>query len=124
MLNYTDLSPRQKQTVDRMVEYDPSLASATTISRQLVYKIFMELKETPKKIGFPVFLKKHNSISRGLYCWPNPNGIPLDIDISNETCYNQSSSAAIIKMEDPYLLREQEEFYHEAIEAGVTNIKP
>lgn len=124
MLTYNDLSPRQKQTIDRMIEHDPSLASATTISRQLVYKIFVELKETPRKIGFPVFLKKHNSISRGLYSWPNPNGITLDIDTTNRMCYNKSSSAAIIKKEDPFLLREREEFYREAIEAGVTNIKP
>jgi len=111
-ITYKSLTKKQRQSIDRMIEQEPSLQSATTIDRKTVWKIFSSLKGTDKHIGYPVFLQDY-TIGRGLYLFPSPNASEDDLDsikiVSNKV------------KKDPLdmLTPEERMFYNEIINSGV-----
>lgn len=111
-ITYKSLTKKQRQSIDRMIEQEPSLLSATTIDRKTVWKIFSTLKGTEKHIGYPVFLQDH-TIGRGLYLFPSPNASDDDLD-SIEIASNKVKK-------DPLdmLTPEERMFYNEIINSGV-----
>lgn len=76
MLKYTDLTKAQKNAIDAMVQYEPSLSSAETVATRdihfLVMKIYGDRKSGGPKIGYPNWLTKHNSVKRGVVAFPGP----------------------------------------------------
>lgn len=75
-MNYSDLTKTQKRCVDAFVKLRPELASAPTISRPEVEALFAELfalrATGGEKIGYPMWLVKGESVTRGHYVFPAP----------------------------------------------------
>lgn len=76
MLNYSDLTKGQKRCIDAFISARPELATQAVISTKEVAKLYWELHETRKsgasKIGYPVWLSKFNTVSRGQFAFPAP----------------------------------------------------
>ena len=115
--NYNSLTKKQRLTVDRMIEYEPSLRSANTIDRKLVWKIFNDLKGTENHIGYPVFLQD-NTITRGLYLFPGPDATEVDLDSIQEKI-KKPVKAKPKKNPLDELTPEEQMFYNEIISSGI-----
>lgn len=76
-MNYSDLTKTQKRCIDAFIKLRPELASVPTISRPEVEALFAELfalrATGGEKIGYPMWLVKGTSVTRGHYVFPAPN---------------------------------------------------
>lgn len=111
-MNYSTLSKTQRRVVDAFVELNPSLASADSISRQEVERLFFILFEGRKdggpKIGYPMWLVKGDRVGRGVYKFPAPQ-------LSAMVKSTSSSSSGQKSRRD----QEDEEFFAELAENGI-----
>lgn len=80
MLNYTSLTKIQKRSIDTLVELDPTLKDANTITRTLLEDLFKVAKQANPKFGYPRFVTDFKA-GRGVYFWPGPESRPF---IENE----------------------------------------
>lgn len=76
MLNYSDLSKGQKRCIDAYIKHKPELATQPTITNQEVQKLFWALHDERANggpvIGYPIWLSKHNTVSRAVFAFPSP----------------------------------------------------
>jgi hypothetical protein len=80
MLNYTSLTKIQKRSIDTLVELDPTLKEANTVTRTKLEELFKIAKQNNPKFGYPSFVTKFKA-GRGVYFWPGPESRPF---IENE----------------------------------------
>lgn len=109
-MNYSNLTKAQKRAVDYYVELDPSLKTATTISRTKVEELFFKCREVHGKFGYPNWIVKGEKVSRGVYAWPAPEASVVPekkkvIDLSS-----------IKKVEQDEF---EKEFFQEMSESGI-----
>lgn len=80
-LTYADLNATQKKWIDAVVECDPSLKTANSISRKNIEKLHAQLMEKREtggvKIGWPNWLVRGEKIDRANYPFPGPEATPL-----------------------------------------------
>lgn len=109
-MNYSDLSKAQKRAVDFYVELDPSLKTATTISRTKVEELFFKCREIHGKFGYPNWIVKGQKVSRGVYVWPAPEATA------------QATKKPVIDLSSIKKVEQDEfekEFFQEMSESGI-----
>lgn len=109
-MNYSTLTKTQRTCIDAFVKLDPSLASAPSISRKHIEKLFWELHAERinggEKIGYPMWLVKGEKVGRGEYRFPAPELKAGSFKPSVQSTPSKSS-------------KEDEEFFAELAEEGV-----
>lgn len=110
IMNYANLNKTQKRVIDAFVKLRPALANASTITRVEVEELFLELKAARanggEKYGWPTWLAKQGTVSRGTYIFPGPN------------VTNDNAISAVAKRV-AQTTKEDEEFLAELKEAGI-----
>lgn len=78
---YADLNRTQKRYVDALIERDPSLASANSITRKHLEKIHWQMmaeRETGgPKLGWPNWMVRGETLGRAVYPFPGPEATPV-----------------------------------------------
>lgn len=109
-MNYANLNNTQKRVIDAFVKLRPALANASTITRIEVEELFLELKEARnsggEKYGWPTWLAKLGTVSRGTYIFPGPN-------VTNDNAIDAVAKRVA------QTTKEDEEFLAELKEAGI-----
>ena len=110
-MNYSTLTKTQRACIDAFVKLDPSLASAPSISRKHIEKLFWELHADRanggEKIGYPMWLVKGEKVGRGEYKFPAPE-LKANYSASSKPSVQSTPSS-----------KEDEEFFAELAEEGV-----
>lgn len=106
MLNYSDLTKGQKRCIDSFIAARPELATQSIISTKEVAKLYWELHETrasgSAKIGYPVWLSKFNTVSRGQFAFPAPG---LD---TNKLASTAQANASVAKQRLQQIVEDSE----------------
>lgn len=83
MLTFNDLSLAQKKWVQLAELYDPEIKDTVTFRKiHEIHEALYKLREkNPKaKVGLPLWLIKHNVVSRGVYFFPaEKNSAPENV---------------------------------------------
>lgn len=69
---YSTLTRIQRKAVDTFIALDPSLATASSITRQHLEDLLAQARTTDPKFGYPAFVTRCVRVSRGVYPWPSP----------------------------------------------------
>ena len=101
MLKFNDLSMSQKKFIATVMEYDPSLVSAGTITLKQVNAICSALAAERAaggvKIGYPNWLFAENKIERGLYSLPLPSDVELSEYYKDDVAAKAPKQKQVIK---------------------------
>lgn len=102
MLTFNDLSLAQKKWVQLVELYIPEVKDTVTFRKiHEIHEILYKLRgKNPKaKVGLPLWLIKHNVVSRGVYFFPSeknsapgnvvPQGKPAQLEHSLEAEYQE-----------------------------------
>lgn len=109
VLTYDTLDDIKKRVVDKYTELRPELATANSISRQLVedlhYSLVSKRKPGEKKYGYPGWITKGPKVGRALYHWPGKYSTPVE---------------GLIPTQSEEEIQEHQEFVNELAENGIT----
>lgn len=86
-MEYSNLSRIKKEVIKAFIRVDPTLATATEISRAQFRAIAIELLNSRKPgepiYGIPQWLERSPNSTRGLYLWPAPTEADLEYELKN-----------------------------------------
>jgi DNA-binding FadR family transcriptional regulator len=128
MINYSELNKTQKRIVDALIELDPSLANARTITREHLEKLYWHLyaqrAHGGPKMGYPMWLSRGEKVARAEYLFPAPNVVHESKSLPKPKTQKQIR-AELLKTEqeresEEAKTKSDEEFFRELEEAGVT----
>lgn len=77
MLNYDDLTPKQRNWVDLTMCFFDFGETITSKEIHEVHDFFYAKREEDRrfKTGYPAWLEKENSVSRGVFHFPKPDNV-------------------------------------------------
>jgi hypothetical protein len=81
LLRYEKLTKSQKKIIDTMIEFFPYLMNSNSIQSKELNYILKEIRKKGVKISYPLFLRKHYVIQRGLYPFPGSNSFPVEMNV-------------------------------------------
>jgi hypothetical protein len=73
--SYSTLTRIQRKAIDAFIAIDPSLATASNISRGLLEETFKKARALDPKLGYPAFVTRCERVARGVYPWPSPGAV-------------------------------------------------
>lgn len=71
-MNYASLSKTQKRAVDAFCMLDPSLRTASTITRKQVEALVPQVRANDPTFGYPAWIEKGTKVARATYVFPGP----------------------------------------------------
>lgn len=123
-LKYADLNKTQKRIVDALVQHDPTLATANTITRKhlekLHWKMMDERSTGGPKLGWPNWMVRGEKIDRATYPFPGPQAEPLSTPaVKPRAVRGVKTSEKLIAARVVANKKAEEEFFKDLEEFGV-----